>query len=218
MIRMSRRAVLAAGFAPALPLKAEDPWTTKKPSELTDEELTRILSDSPWAQKVELSFRGPDISSSSTPGFGMSGPGSRDFAAGGPGASGPGRRISGIPFVVRWVSAAPVKEAYVRVRLGKDVETSQQAKDYLGKAERHYAIALIGPPVIGWPRWAPKWEGTEGGALQPGQLEKVKQRLKNDRSAPSRQGRLAPRGGGNRRASRLERDLPFPADRRNHRQ
>jgi hypothetical protein len=52
MIRISRRVMLAAGLAPALPLKAEDPWMAKKPSEWTDKDLTKILSDSPWAQKV----------------------------------------------------------------------------------------------------------------------------------------------------------------------
>jgi hypothetical protein len=144
MIRMSRRAVLAAGFAPALPLNAEDPWIAKKPTEWSDQELVRILNDSPWALKVEIVAGSPALSQTYS---------GSDLVAYG--------KAPSIPFVVRWVSAAPIKEAYVRARMGKEAG-SKEAADYLSRSEPHYAIAVLCPP-----RLNPPWDAND-----------VKQRLK----------------------------------------
>ncbi len=195
MIRISRRAVLAAGIVPVLPLNAEEPWTAKKPAEWTEKDLTKILSDSPWAQKVDVAMGGPATGGMGGSGRGGgrggrggggggamptaeqgsmgSGPNNDDMGGGG-GAGGGGGVAPTIPFVVRWVSAAPIKEAFVRARLGKEAETSQQAKDYLARAEPHYVIAVIGPP-----RRAPQQAGgTEGGGQRPAPSEEAKEKMK----------------------------------------
>ena len=79
-----------------------------------------------------------------------------------------------VPFLVRWVSAPPIKEAFVRVRLGKEAETSQQAKDYLARPETHYVIAVIGPP-----RRAPQQPGgAEGGGQRPAPSDETKEKMK----------------------------------------
>jgi hypothetical protein len=79
-----------------------------------------------------------------------------------------------IPFVIRWVSAAPVKEAFVRARLGKEADTSPQAKEYLDRPEPHYVIAVIGPPRGG----AQQREGAPGGQQRQGPSEEMKQKIK----------------------------------------
>lgn len=94
----------------------------------------------------------------------------------GGGGGGGGMASPTVPFVIRWVSAVPIKEAYVRAKLGKEADTSQQAKDYLNRPEQHYVIAVIGPP-----RRAPQQrEGGEAGAKRPGPSEEMKQKLKTD--------------------------------------
>lgn len=101
MVRISRRAALAAALAAPLPLRAEEPWKDKSPSEWTDADLVRILNNSPWAQPVDIVFGSPDIS---TPGPQHALEGFIDI----------GPKRPGIPFVVRWLSALPYKEAYAR--------------------------------------------------------------------------------------------------------
>ncbi len=192
MIRLSRRAALAAGLGPAFQLRAEDPWNAKQPSEWTEKELSKILSDSPWARKVDVAVGGPPMG-------GMGGGGRRGRGGGGGGSSMPSAEQSSlgggggmggggmggdmggsmmsptIPYVIRWVSAAPVKEAFVRARFGKEADASQQAREYLQRPEPHYVIAVIGPP-----RRAPQQrEGAEGGQQRPGPSEEMKQKLKS---------------------------------------
>jgi hypothetical protein len=80
-----------------------------------------------------------------------------------------------IPFTIRWVSAAPIKEAFVRARMGKEADTSPQAKEYLERPEPHYVIAVIGPPRRGpQPGGAQK----EGEQQRKGPSEEMKEKIK----------------------------------------
>lgn len=113
---MSRRAVLAAGLGASLPVRAGEPWKVKSLSEWTDADLVRMLNDSPWARPVEVVMGSPELS----------------IIGGGPGGfidRGPKRPH--IPFVVRWVSALPYKEAYARARYGEGEGALKLTKEYL---------------------------------------------------------------------------------------
>jgi hypothetical protein len=171
---------------PALPLRAEDPWKAKNPSEWSEKELAKVLNDSPWAQKVDVSMGGPSMGGMGGGGgrgrggggggmpsadqSGMGGAGGGGGMGGGGGAGGGGGMPPSIPFTVRWVSAAPVKEAFVRMRLGKEAESSPQAKEYLARPETHYVIAVIGPS-----RQAPQ---REGGQQRRQPSEEMKEKVK----------------------------------------
>jgi hypothetical protein len=137
MIRIPRRTVLGIGFTPALLLGAGDPWKDKRPSEWTDADLVRMLNDSPWAQTVEIVFGSPELS--------IVGTGPDGFVDRGP-------KRPAIPFVVRWLNALPYKEAYARARYGKGEEALKQAKEYLGRTERHYLVGVICPPRLTPPK------------------------------------------------------------------
>jgi hypothetical protein len=129
--------VLAAGLGASLPVRAGEPWEDRSPSEWTDADLVRMLNDSPWAQKVDIVFGSPELS----------------IVGGGPdGFIDRGPKRPHIPFVVRWVSALPYKEAYARAKYGKGEGAQNQAKEYLGQPEPHYAIAVICPPKLSPPR------------------------------------------------------------------
>jgi hypothetical protein len=105
-------------------------------------------------------------------GGGMSGGGMGGDSGMGGGGAGGGMSPT-VSFLIRWVSATPVKEAFVRARLGKEAESSPQAKEYLGRAETHYVIALIGPP-----RQAPQREGAQQGAPKRGPSDEMKEKIK----------------------------------------
>lgn len=97
---------------------------------------------------------------------------------GGGGDMGGGSMMSPtVPFTIRWVSAAPVKEAFVRARMGKEADTSPQAKEYLARPEPHYVIAVIGPPrraPQGGPQGGPQGEGQQ----RRGPSEEMKEKIK----------------------------------------
>ncbi len=85
-------------------------WDDKQPSEWSEKEVQRLLTKSPWAKETN-----PQMDFSSRRGGGMMGPGGMGpppgMGPGGPegrgGRGGPG----GLNAVVRWESAAPVKDA-----------------------------------------------------------------------------------------------------------
>ena len=46
---------------------------------------------------------------------------------------------------IRWMSALPIKHAVLRQRMGKEAESSPQAKEFLERQETHYVVAVIMP-------------------------------------------------------------------------
>lgn len=160
MNRRTMTALLAAGaFTSAA--QASDAWT-KDPASWDEHDVQKILTDSPWARKVQVAFGGGGgvggmggggMNADAGAEGGLSGPG------GGPGGGmgGGGRRGGGgmgagmgaqartITYVVRWMSALPVKQACVLARLGKEAGASEQARQYIARQETHYLVAVVGP-------------------------------------------------------------------------
>ncbi len=166
MNRRTMTALLAAGaFTSAA--QASDAWT-KDPASWDDHDIQRLLTDSPWARKVQVAFGGGG-GGGGMGGGGMGGGGMNADAGAEGGLSGPGggpgggmggggRRGGGgmgagmgaqartITYVVRWMSALPVKQAFVLARLGKEAGASEQARQYIARQETHYLVAVVGPP------------------------------------------------------------------------
>lgn len=171
MPAVDRRSLLLALGAAAVPLRvfAADPWT-RDFSEWNEKDIQKIMQDSPWAKNASV-----PVGMSGGPGGGgrgsrgRGGGGMTDASAGTGGGMGGGGNLGGGPpgssqsgemsssgggapalnFLILWQSAAPVKAAMVRRRMGKEADTSEQAKAFIQKEETDYVVALIGPPMPG---------------------------------------------------------------------
>ena len=135
---------------------AADFWTTKDFLQWSEKEVNKMLSNSPWARTVSITMgggggmrgggrggRGPGAGGGG-PGVGGGGtrvPGSYGGGLGGPGGGGMQRN-----FVVRWLSALPVKEALVKARYGDEAGTAEEGRAFINRAETHYVISVSGFP------------------------------------------------------------------------
>jgi hypothetical protein len=167
--RFLRRLLLV--IACAVPLIAAESWKAKKYTEWTPAEVTKILTDSPWAKTVTAGL--PDAGGMGGMGGGMGGgggsgglgPANADGTGsemGGMGGGGGGGRGGGasksvpgasnaapqfVSATVRWASALPVKQALIKLRLGAETETSPEAKKLLDLPEPNYVVVLEGLPA-----------------------------------------------------------------------
>lgn len=139
---------------------AADFWITKDFLQWSEKEVTKMLTNSPWARTVSITMgggggmRGGGMgrgrgggaggAGGGIPGAGAGGgtrvPGS--YGGGGPGGGGGMQRN----FVVRWLSAQPVKEALVKARYGQEAGTAEDGMAFINRDETHYVIAVSGFP------------------------------------------------------------------------
>lgn len=155
---------LASAAIPA-PAFASDPWE-KDPSQWSEKDLQKIMTDSPWSRTVSVSTGGPsvgdmgggrggrgsrggggggmaDASSGSMGGEGGS-MGGRGGMGGGEGMSGGGLAPS-MTFLIRWQTAKPIKLASVRANMGAEADSSPKAKEFVERQESEYVIAVVMP-------------------------------------------------------------------------
>jgi hypothetical protein len=154
----------------AVCLWAADFWISKPYTDWNEKEMQKIMSESPWAHRVdvEMSFginskavsdskggRGSrgggggilsaDGTSSATSGADLSGGG-----RGGPAGAGGGEDgivAQTIPVMLVWQSSLPVKQAIVRGKYGSEAATSQEAKAFLEREEQFYVLTAAGLPA-----------------------------------------------------------------------
>jgi hypothetical protein len=125
-------------------LAAADFWETKPFLTWTDKEVDTVITDSPWAQKVNVVIQqGPAVPSSTGPLRGDGGA-TEDGGRGGRGGGGGG--VQQLRLTVTWRSALPIKQAVVRggVGLGGMVNTPTQA--VLDQKETYYVVTIAGVP------------------------------------------------------------------------
>jgi hypothetical protein len=145
-------------FLFALCMWAADFWTTKPFTEWNEKEVAKILTDSPWTDKVSVSSgAGPSVSA---PGGGGGGGGRGGGGRGGgpqgdsttadPGIDGGGGGgfggSSSVTVTLVWQTALPVKQALVKRQYGNEAGTSPEAKAKLERVDQVYALTLIGMP------------------------------------------------------------------------
>jgi hypothetical protein len=124
-------AVLAAEF-----------WQNTPYTDWSDKDVSKMLTDSPWARGVPLdmsAMRG----NSGGGGGGMGGGGGRCGGGGGRGGGGGGMQQRSI--IIRWVSAMPMKQALIKTKYG-DKAGSDEAKKMLEMPDTQYVVTLIGIP------------------------------------------------------------------------
>ncbi|HSW48664.1 MAG TPA: hypothetical protein VLH09_00745, partial [Bryobacteraceae bacterium] len=66
---------------------------------------------------------------------------------GGGGDMGGAAVAAGIPVTVRWLTALPVRQANVRLKLGEEAGTSPQAAETLAKPQQFYIVGISGIPA-----------------------------------------------------------------------
>jgi hypothetical protein len=138
---------------------AADFWTTKPFTEWNEKEVSKILTDSPWTEKLSLSSgAGPTVSSGDgRTGGGGGGRGSRgggpqgdsttaDPGIDGGGGGGFGGSSSSVTVTMLWQTALPVKQALAKRQYGAEAGTSPEAKAKLERVDQVYVLTLIGMP------------------------------------------------------------------------
>jgi hypothetical protein len=175
---ITRRIVVLAALGAGLVLAAwafapGEFWNDKQPSDWSDKDVQRLLTKSPWAKEASVEFDfsamggpdgGPGPMGGGMPGGGeMGGPGMGGPGGGGPGGmGGPGGPGGGPPqsrALVRWESAAPIRDADKR-QLPED-------------AAEYYVIGVSGLPMM---------DAGRPGAPAGGDPEKMQARLKESTS------------------------------------
>jgi hypothetical protein len=153
---MMKNRILSVLFlcgAGAFMLFAADSWRKKPYTAWNDEDVQKVLNDSPWAR--ELNINAPtagsgDSARSNSPLAGAGGgPGGGGGGMGGRGRGGGGMEGAGsgappVRLVVRFVSALPVRQAMMRAQYGDQVGNSPAAAKVLSTPDNYYVVALVG--------------------------------------------------------------------------
>jgi hypothetical protein len=160
-------------------LMAADVWTSKPFPEWSDKDVQKLMTDSPWAKTalvtpVQLAPVGgndlPQATGLSTGGgggaAGAASPGGGGKGGGGSvgggspvgGGGGGGKKGGGRgavqeltqTYVIRFMSALPMKQGAQKMRLGKEATTSPEAKALIEREEKEYIVVVsIIPPEGG---------------------------------------------------------------------
>lgn len=158
---MTARLLFAAAAA-AITLFAAEGWKKREFTEWSQDDVDRILNDSPWAKETLATFEAPHSHSAAASGDSDGGtsisyaPSSpiNNGMPGGPGhspdtgATGPIDAVAAsmptIRVIVRWESALPVKEALLRLKFGATPPAPGDAGYTLDRIEKDYVIAVAG--------------------------------------------------------------------------
>ncbi|MBN2244126.1 MAG: hypothetical protein JW793_15680 [Acidobacteria bacterium] len=159
MKRICRFLIVCMAFTACL-LYAADFWEKKEFSQWSEDEVSKILKDSPWARRTYIKREAAKMPA----GKSMGGPGgtpvSGAVAMGGGGMGGMGGGMGGFgggmsggmgsseptPVVVRWHSSLPVKQAVAILRYKDKVGTSEEAAEMINRQETSYIVGVIGVP------------------------------------------------------------------------
>ena len=148
---MTRRLLSLAALwvAVGLSVVAADFWDEKPFRSWSDNEVKKMLTDSPWADEVAVALppqlRPTGQDSGFSPTTGRSG--------GAPAVRGGGREPGGFTdpsrarMSVSWRSALPVKQALLRELVGEGGELSPENEAYMERDAGFYIIAVLGVPA-----------------------------------------------------------------------
>jgi hypothetical protein len=177
MKKITLRLLTSFMFLAGLALWAADIWV-KPYTDWTDKDVQKIMSDSPWAKKVTVTFEGggggAGAGGGSAPGKGVAtgpaggagaldpgdggggGGGGRGGRGGGGGGGGAGAGGGGgspdADLVIRWLTAPTIQQALVKAQYGAEAGTSPEAKKRLETEQKFYVIWVTNLPNSARPR------------------------------------------------------------------
>ena len=128
-------------------LTAADFWEEKEFSAWSNQQVEKILSDSPWARKVTV-LTGRLREGARDDGF--QGGGAGFGGGGGPardGDAGEFQQIRRVTLTVAWTSALPFRQALVRRQVGPDAPIPPDLQRQLSEDEPFYMVAVAGLPI-----------------------------------------------------------------------
>ena len=134
-------------FLASVALTAADFWEEKEFTAWSNQQVEKLLSDSPWAKKVTV------VTGSLREGArddGFQGGGAGFGGGGGPardGDAGEFQQIRRVPLTVTWTSALPVRQALVRRRIGPYAPIPPDLQRQLSEDEPFYTVVVIGLPL-----------------------------------------------------------------------
>jgi hypothetical protein len=137
---------------------AEDFWLKKEYMQWSDEEVKKILTDSPWAKDITISAPmaalggAPRATASDSADADSGGGGGRRGGRGGRGGGGFGGEGGGgrealVTLTISWRSAQPLRQAIVRSRLGIGAAVPPEAEQLVKNDEQNYVIVVTGVPA-----------------------------------------------------------------------
>ena len=145
--------LLAAGAA-----LGEDFWDKKEYMHWTDEEVKKVMTNSPWAKDVTITAPASAFGRGQRPaapaetetdagggGGGRGGRGGR--GGGGGGAGGGGRGEALLTLNMSWRSALPLRKALVRSRLGAAAAVPAEAQQLIDQDTEEYVVIVSGVPT-----------------------------------------------------------------------
>jgi hypothetical protein len=174
-MRNSRFLLLAmSAGALVVGLSAAEGWMSKDYTQWTDQEVQKVLTNSPWAQKTSVAFDNSGSGGGGRRGGygGGGGGGGMGGGGGGMGGGGMGGGMGGggginggsvgrprnagadetqsqsggprMEVVIRWESALPLKQARLRAQFGENLPHPGDANYTLDQADKDYVISLSG--------------------------------------------------------------------------
>ena len=149
------KVVLSAALAPAA-LWAADAWETKPFQNWTQKDVQKLFNNSPWARQaraliVSTTPQAPGRSAVGDASSNDSGvpKGREPGGAGRLGSApsdvdqGPQSQV-GVPVIVRWQSALPLRQAQMLGKYGDNVAVSPEAQKFLTDEPAIYVVAISG--------------------------------------------------------------------------
>jgi hypothetical protein len=156
-IEMQRLIALClAGLLIASAAFAEDFWTSKEYMQWTDEEVKKVMTNSPWAKDLTISVplsalgRGGRPADNAAPNDVQSGGGGgrgRRGGGGGGGDEGGGSPEAMVTLNISFRSALPFRKALVRSRLGNGATVPADAAQLITKEPEEYVVVVTGLPA-----------------------------------------------------------------------
>lgn len=144
IVFLSLAVLLAAGV-----VLGEDFWAKKEYMQWSDEEVKKVLTNSPWAKEVTVkappsALRGQRPAPAADTETENSGGGGRGRRGGGGGGATTERLLV---LNMSWRSALPLRKALVRSRLGTGAAVPPEAQQLIAKDPEEYVIIVSGVPA-----------------------------------------------------------------------
>ena len=157
-----------ACFAALLPvaLFAAEAWEAKPFEAWSDKDLQKVVSNSPWARQTRALLTGAaarengpaasGVGDASTNQVAGAGAGRGSGGAGGAGRlgaapsdfdpTGQAGQQPGVPVIIRWQTALPLRQAQMRGKYGKEAATSPDSQKFLAQEPMLYVVSVAGLP------------------------------------------------------------------------
>lgn len=150
--------VVVCGLLVACSAFAADFWQKKKYTDWTDEDIRKLMSNSPWAKTVTVALKGFGGPPAVLPMGGGGGGGARRGGGGGDAGDGGGGAAggdagpmmgggSGTQLTIRWRSALPVRQAIARYSALRQAPNAAAAADALTRPMQVYSVEIEGLPA-----------------------------------------------------------------------